>query len=247
VPKASVADTIGWITRPTGWDKNQGDPGVSDKVLADVQFTASLLAAIETGQVRNERPLQDAVKRLLADQDASGAWIIEPKNALGSPSTWGTPLATHMALRALRHAPRAETETAMRKGEAWLLAHQPKDVPAAAALVLAFARSTGETGRQREAGLNFILTAQGSDGGWGPYANVPPEAFDTAIALLALAELDPTIEIKDRIIRGRMVLKQLQRPDGSWPATTRPAGGESYAQQLSTTGWATLALLKTGK
>jgi hypothetical protein len=36
-----------------------------------------------------------------------------------------------------------------------------------------------------------------------------------------------------------------QATDGSWPATTRPPGVESYAQQLSTTGWATLALLAT--
>jgi hypothetical protein len=34
-------------------------------------------------------------------------------------------------------------------------------------------------------------------------------------------------------------------PDGSWPETTRPAGQESYAQRISTTAWATLALIET--
>jgi hypothetical protein len=35
--------------------------------------------------------------------------------------------------------------------------------------------------------------------------------------------------------------------DGSWPETTRPADRESYAHRISTTAWATLALLATRK
>ena len=45
------------------------------------------------------------------------------------------------------------------------------------------------------------------------------------------------------IARGRAYLVATQQDDGSWTETTRPAGAESYAQRLSTTGWATLALL----
>jgi hypothetical protein len=36
-----------------------------------------------------------------------------------------------------------------------------------------------------------------------------------------------------------------QQEDGGWPETTRPTGGTSHAQRISTTGWATLALLGT--
>ena len=35
----------------------------------------------------------------------------------------------------------------------------------------------------------------------------------------------------------------MQEADGSWPETTRPPGADSYAQRISTTGWALLALL----
>jgi hypothetical protein len=47
------------------------------------------------------------------------------------------------------------------------------------------------------------------------------------------------------IRRGREFLVGAQQPDGSWPETTRPPGADSYAQRISTTGWALLALLAT--
>jgi hypothetical protein len=40
-----------------------------------------------------------------------------------------------------------------------------------------------------------------------------------------------------------MYLIDQQQADGSWAETTRPSGGESYAQRISTTAWALLALL----
>jgi hypothetical protein len=45
------------------------------------------------------------------------------------------------------------------------------------------------------------------------------------------------------IAHGRDYLTRSQSSDGSWPETTRPTGQESYAQRISTTGWALLALL----
>ena len=47
------------------------------------------------------------------------------------------------------------------------------------------------------------------------------------------------------IRRGREFLLKSQYADGSWPETTRPPGAESYAQRVSTSGWAALALLVT--
>ena len=50
-------------------------------------------------------------------------------------------------------------------------------------------------------------------------------------------------ELKVAIARGRDFLIRDQLPDGSWPETTRPAQQESYAQRISTTAWAVLALM----
>ena len=95
------------------------------------------------------------------------------------------------------------------------------------------------------ASLELLRRGQSDDGGWGPRASSPPEPFDTALALLALAKCDQSPDIRGMIARGRAFLIAQQQEDGSWIETTRPPGNVSYAQRISTTGWATLALLAT--
>ena len=252
VPKAALAATTAWVSQPGNWEQNKGDPGFSDKKLANLQFAASLYAAFAAGQVKEKSPLEQAAAKLLTDQSADGAWHIEPDTALGSPATWGTALATAMALRILRAVPSpamvAATAAAVGRAERWLRQARPNSVPVAATLLVEAARTTDAAAGQRLAEcLRLLGRAQTRDGGWGPYPNSPPEAFDTALALLALAEARRHPGVEEMIRRGRGFLIAQQKADGSWTESTRPAGGESYAQRLSTTGWATLALLATGK
>jgi squalene cyclase len=108
---------------------------------------------------------------------------------------------------------------------------KPSSVPDAAALAMA---SPG-----RRDCVELLLAAQASDGGWGPHAMSPAEPFDTAVALLALRGH------QEAIARGRAFLIARQQPDGGWSETTRPPGGQSYAQRISTSAWATLALVLT--
>jgi len=265
VPAKALADTTAWLTQPQRWDDNKGDPGFSDKRLANVQFAAALLAAIEAGEVKDRRSLENAARKVAADQAPDGAWPIEPQNAVGSPATYGTALATWMALRVLAQAEAPEAQDAARRAKDWLRRLTPDNVPTAATLLLAAAQEdparrlqqnvspAGEPAADRSVtaafkvtpSLDFLRRAQNRDGGWGPYPDAPPEVFDTALALLALEEIRDTPGIEEMISRGREFFVATQNPDGSWPATTRPSGGESYAQRVSTTGWATLALLAT--
>jgi len=261
VPADVLADTTEWVKRPARWDENKGDPGFSDKRLADVQFAASLLAAFETGRVKDRQPLEQAARKLAAGQSADGSWKIDAGNTLGSPATYGTALATYMALRTLKKANLSETKNTIERAAAWLRQASPNNVLTAAALILASASGPDQSSKlkqgrlkhgrlkqgrlKQEQCLKLIRTAQTRDGGWGPYADAPPESFDTAVVLLALSGLRREPGVDDLIRRGRSFLTAQQNPDGSWPATTRPAGGDSYAQLMSTTGWATLALLET--
>jgi hypothetical protein len=134
------------------------------------------------------------------------------------------------------------------------------------------AASTDDAKLQREQRIaecvNIIRQGQGEDGGWGPFATSAAEPFDTALVLLALKQLGPGAyrvavapaaanagepapkveaaqDWAQMIERGRSYLAATQYDDGSWPETTRPAGGESYAQRMSTTAWATMALIET--
>jgi hypothetical protein len=241
IPSNVLADTTEWVKRPDGWDKNKGDPGFSDKRLANIQFAASLLAAFETGHIKDRRAIERAARKLAADQGADGAWRIDAGNTIGSPATYGTPLATYMALRTLKQANLAETKGALERARRWLAQVSPNNVLTAAALLLA-----DESPRPtRDLSLKLIRTAQTNDGGWGPYPDSPPEPFDTAVVLLALSKFRSEPGVDNLIRRGRAFLTAQQNPDGSWPATTRPPGGGGYAQMMSTTGWATLALLAT--
>ena len=108
-----------------------------------------------------------------------------------------------------------------------------------------------DAARQRGRAVALLARGQAPDGGWGPFATAASEPFDTAIAVLALAAIDdalarPAFSGEGRqvaIARARRFLIDRQLDDGSWPETTRPARQESYAQRISTAGWATLALL----
>jgi hypothetical protein len=253
VPDPILADTTEWVNRPDRWDDNKGDPGFSDKRLADIQFAASLLAAFETGRIKDRRPLEQAARKLAAGQSSDGSWKIDAGTALGSPATYGDHLATYMALRTLKKAALAVTRDASERAAAWLRQASPNNVLTAATLLMAsssvyeqsYQSSRHSRQSKQDQCLELIRAAQTSDGGWGPYADSPPEAFDTAVVLLALSWYRREPGIADSIRRGRGFLIAQQNSDGSWPATTRPSGGDSYAQLMSTTGWVTLALLET--
>ena len=245
IPRSTIADTTAWVTSPSKWNDNKGDPGFSDQRLADIQFTASLAAALESGVTSNYQSLEAAAIRISQTQAANGSWPIDSANAVGSPATYGETLATLMAWDSLRRVSSPQIVNARQRAEQRLAAVKPDNVPNAAALLLFQARSHADSPVARQRSLDFLRRAQTSDGGWGPYADSPPEAFDTALALLALAEFRSETGVVEIIQRGRKFLGVTQQPDGSWPATTRPSGGHSYAQQMSTTGWATLALLAT--
>ena len=104
----------------------------------------------------------------------------------------------------------------------------------------------------REAGAVGAVTLIGAEPE-APYERPPlskaylrgQTPFDTALVLLALQKMREEAGVSGMIQRGRAFLLSQQEADGGWPATTRPAGASSYAQRISTTGWATLALLAT--
>jgi len=241
VPKEALADTTEWLARPAGWDSNRGDPAASDKRLARIQFSAALVEATADARIAvDSQALRQAAESLLPFQETDGSWPVDVA-VIGSPTTYGTALATYMARRTLETAYNDRFSEAMSKATLWFLRSRPKSILDQAAVVLALA--TLEPIAQRC--VELLLSAQLNDGGWGPYPQVSAEPFDTAVAMLALQKFDDANRTGKAIARGRTFLTERRQESGGWPATTRPAGAQSYAQHISTSAWATLALILT--
>jgi hypothetical protein len=217
----ALRDTVEWLRHPERWESNRGDARFSDKDLARLQFSVAL--ATSGGKVPADE--------LLRMQAKDGAWHVAGEEGVSSPVTWGTALATALVRNLV-----AESNPASAQRAATFLRKMPlHSTVDAAAVLLAL---PGE-----EAARAYLTASVSSDGGWGPKLHTPAEAFDTAVALLALRG---TPDAPKKLLRdGRQWLIAHQLESGGWMETTRPSGGSSYAQHVSTTAWALIALLET--
>ena len=256
VAESAIADTAIWLGRPDAWDDNALGLEFSDHSLARIQFASALVAAMDAGVIDTVTPLVKAASLVAADQKDDGSWRLDTSMSIGSPATYGTALASVSALMTLQRVGDERFTEAIARGGQWLRELDVKTVLDAAAVVLGLGHADDALAiRQRQASLTLIVDGQAPSGGWGAYLTTPTEPFDTAVVLLALVPLvdtdelaDPAIapvELRRFIAEGRLFLLNEQLDDGSWIETTRPPGQQSYAQWISTTGWATLALLAT--
>ena len=259
VEAEALRATTAWLQNPAAWDDNALGREFADKTLARIQFAGALVDAMLADQIRDPAPLANAVAMIAADQTDDGSWQLDASGSIGSPATYGSALATWAALRALRQAATVDAANlapVIMRADGWVRGVDVQTVIDAAAVVLALG-AAGDTAAvaQRQRCLALIMGGRAPSGGWGAYLTSAVESFDTALVVLALHPLlgwpelaAPAIDIstlREMVAGGRAFLLEEQLGDGSWVETTRPAGQQSYAQYISTTGWATLALLAT--
>jgi squalene cyclase len=251
----AIDDTLAWLATPERWDANAGRGGSEDLPLGRIQFASTLLSMVAFARAPQEA-LDRAAAMLLAHQGAEGSWRLSESQILGGATFYGTSLATAMAHRVLSRASTDATQLPRAKAAAWLRAANVETVLDASAILIGLERDVDAPAvTQRRRALETVKRGQGPDGGWGPYVTSQSEPFDTALAMLGLVALRNVqdlaaapfseAELEQALRRGRQYLVAAQLEDGSWPETTRPAGGESYAQRISTTAWALQALLAT--
>ena len=249
----SLDDTLQFLKQPAKWDQNKAPAGFDDKTLAKIQFASALAVAERHGKAAST-DLEAAAKLLVAEQKPDGSWQLDDSQSLGSPATYGTLIATWSARTSLIASGMQPDNFTIVQADKWIRGGKPENVLDAAATILALELSGDVMAENlRRDCLSILRTGQAKDGGWGPYVTAAPQVFDTALAVLALSslEVEPRLarsayrpeELKEAIASGKTFIASQQRPDGSWPETTRPANQESYAQRISTTGWALLALL----
>lgn len=252
----ALRDTTAWLQEPEAWDDNALGLEFADKKLARIQFAGALGDAMVAGEISDLTPLGDAAALIAADQADNGSFPLDTSGSIGSPATYGTALATWAALGALRQAGEPDLASAIARADAWVRGVEVQTVIDAAAVVLALGTADDTAAlAQRQRCLELINEGRAPSGGWGAYLASAVEPFDTALVVLALEPLLDRPELAAPAIDGdtltgmvagaRAFLLAEQLEDGSWVETTRPAGQQSYAQYISTTGWATLALLAT--
>ncbi|MEQ8786433.1 MAG: hypothetical protein RIC55_09040 [Pirellulaceae bacterium] len=242
----ALANTLTWLRRPDAWRHNGGEGEFNDRRLAAIQFGAALTTAHQTGLLRETTALRRAAALVADQQQTDGRWQIDSPPTIGSPATYGTALATASALRLLIAADDAKFQEPITRAKGWLRKFEPKNTPDTAGVLLGLAGDDDPAAlAQRQNCITRLRKAQSDSGGWGPYTVSRAEPFDTAIAVLALAQSAEFDGRQEMIARGKQFLIETQLDDGSWPETTRPSGDVSYAQRLSTSGWCTLALLAT--
>lgn len=250
----SLDDTLAFLKQPAKWDQNKAPAGFDDKALARVQFASALAVAERHGKAAST-DLDAAAKLLVNDQKPDGSWELDQSQSLGSPATYGTILATWSARSTLISSGMQPDNFTIVQADRWIRGLTPANVLDASGTILALELSSDVMAENlRRNCLSILRSGQSPAGGWGPYVTAAPQVFDTALAVLALSALDvePRLarsayraeELKEAIANGKKYLVSQQKPDGSWPETTRPANQESYAQRISTTGWALLALLQ---
>jgi hypothetical protein len=251
---SAVDDTVDFLRVPSRWDQNKAPGGFDDRTLARIQFASALAVAARAGRAPDST-LVDAAKIIAADQQGDGSWTLDASKSLASPTTYGTLLATASARATLIASGREPDEFSIVQTDRFFRGVQVENVIDAAAVVLGLDVAEDVMAENLRANcLRILREGQAPGGGWGPFVTAQPQVFDTALAILALnvMDSDPRLarkvyrpeELREALARGRDYLASQQRPDGSWPETTRPADQDSYAQRISTTGWAMLALLK---
>ena len=241
-----LGETTDWLKQPGQWKNNRGKGPFSDKKLAVLQFAYALSEAVKSGDVKDKKPLLLAAEKVAFYQEPDGSWKLDADQVVGSPATYGRTLGTVIARQILLRADGERFQQQTQRAEQWLINKKPKTVLDSAAVLLSLASlNRKETAEQRSRALEVIRKGENPDGGWGPFVNSVAEPFDTALVLLALAKHPKDKETTALIERGRRSLVTSQFEDGSWTETTRPANAQSYSQRISTTGWATMALLAT--
>jgi hypothetical protein len=248
--------TVAFLSQPSAWSQNAGHRD-SDKGLARLAF-AGALAAAGSKDLKPSQALVEASALVEADQKPDGSWTPHEATQPGSPTTLGTAVATWMARTTLIAAGREPDHFAVAQIDRWMRTAEPQDLVDATGVLLALGTELDVMAvKSRSLALDILRSAQSAGGGWGPTAGAPPEVFDTALAMLALAELARDARVARTafgesnlalaLSRGRAFLQAAQQPDGSWPPTMRGGERPNDAARVATTAWALLALLESAR
>jgi len=192
------------------------------------------------------------LKTVEEDQTEDGSWAAWPETR---PPMFGPSDESMTALAALALSPAAEAgdpaaRAVLDKAVRRLDATKTDGDPQSLALRLVLWRRLKRPNAEWFPLVDRIEARQNADGGWSQAEGMPSDAWATGQALYALAWAGvPPVE--PPVARAQSFLLKTQRPDGSWPMTSRPIkpGGPGAKNLVPITGaaaaWAVMGLARS--
>lgn len=257
VSAQTVADSLQWTKDQFSWRIGKPrDPRPGWNLLS--------LPAVYLGVMSRSLPILsrdevlEVADHLQRHQEADGAWLMPELSGNGPPPTWES-RETIALLALLAWEPSAgdnsaggESNRAARdRALSWLGDNGTAQQPQALALRLMVENRSGRTIVELQPMLDTLLALQRPDGGWGPTADAPSDAYTTGQTLWALSELEAAADLP-AIEQGVAYLVTNQAPDGSWPMTPRVHPGADTSRQRFPvpivyfgSAWATIGLVRS--
>lgn len=229
--------------RPQGRGLNMGLP-----MLA---VAASSLPSLTEGQ---KRSLNLIAEEIVKKQQPDGSWEFfatlrrPPINE--SQTTDAAWIVMALQETTGPNAPESQ-RAALSKAVAWLDGAQRSDTHQDKVLRVILGVRSGRPRKALQTMIGELLVLQRADGGWSQLApELQSDAFATGQTMYALS-LAGLPAVQPEIQRGIDFLVATQRPDGSWPMTSRstPDGSPGGAKLLTpitcaASSWATLGLAR---
>jgi hypothetical protein len=258
IDEGALAEVTSWALAEEARDQVFPDLPL-DKRRTETDSLGPLLMALGVGAAHDRAPAVEAGRRRLlahaaSRQEEDGSWHA---NSGGRPPVHASrDVQTSWLLLALSEPAAAKGEDdpwgARREAAAgWLDRNPPADSFQGLAMRLLVAQRLGKPAGDTGPLLEALLRRQNEDGGWSQTKELKSDAFATGLALYAVSgQKGPEVDAAVR--RAQAFLVETQRPDGSWPMSSRraePTGpgpaGDLRPIQYVGTAWATIGLVRS--
>lgn len=203
--------------------------------------------AYREGGKEPESAAQEVIKKtaahLLAKRDVDGSWKRFEGRSPVMPLQEPAILLAEYTLGPVPKEPDAALVRA--KTREWLAANSKGESQQALSLRIL-------VDHERKASVEELLKLQNADGGWSQTKEMASDAFATGLAIYALVSKGGVARTDAAIVKAKDFLRKTQKPDGSWPMTSRPPNngngttGAGNLEPITMAGsaWAMLGLLQ---